>query len=902
MNTAVAVPGFADSFWTPDYATGIHTLFTKLHQGIVENQQILTMAQMRAEAERVYAAQLGAIAPAIARKTGGFERDDGASVRKAFDCMQKQMVEEQTIHQKISSSIQQLVIQEFSRWASEHEARVVTCEKALNSRLKEYAKQCDEVSSLNEKYLSKCRQIHDREQQELFAFQEPESATASPKHKQLKAPTIVLPDPLDEDPEPVELGDIVYSPEQLKQLLKHMLETIPMGEVKVRLLGTYLNTSLGSDIVEYLQKHLGASSLSYAERIGQDMADNGFITSIGAMGPNPLINTTFTGSSRSTYQWDKRVFQMTGVPEKKKPLTRSATTLSRTSTGTGSDDSPVDSPTLTERFAAWNPLRNQLTDETPMEILKRQADEANERYKHAVKHLDAIRCKLEEEMFHTMKFMQQCELHRLEGIKTVVIDFSSTISNVIPSLQSTMDRIVLHHEAMQPQGDLRYMLENYRTGSFCPKVAVYESGSKSTEEQTFGVDLETLTAAEGKKRVPVLVTGILTYLDRHYLDLEGDDARRAIWLRDVPLTETHKLRAKLNRGRSGPIVKIDDEVETIGEKLQEFEMPVVASVLRLYLLELPDSIVSSKLYEIFRTIYTTTRDTSDENRIRVLQSTLGQLPLPYIATLDAITTHFWRLVDLTIPENDQFSTREEIYISALASTLAPCILRPRVQNHLSMDEKHSHRLVRDLIVNQKQIFGELRRLSSKSSSTASRPRAISTDESNRRANMEERNRAIASRARATSPAPSPRHRRDRSVGSSGSTRFPVSVSGATTSERKPVRQSLEVPDPSPAPIDIAHNNTNGSSEGTPATAEDTNASADAPTTDRAATPPSATTTTPASAVPSSVTNEVKKTGSLSRSSRYSHITGIKRDEGDNSATDVPPKPVGVTLEDKPIDD
>lgn len=448
--------------------------------------------------------------------------------------MQKQMVEEQAIHQKISSSIQQLVIQEFSRWASEHEARVVTCEKALNLRLKEYAKQCDEVSSLNEKYLSKCRQIHDREQQELFAFQEPESATASPKHKQLKAPTIVLPDPLDEDPEPVELGDIVYSPEQLKQLLKHMLETIPMGEVKVRLLGTYLNTSLGSDIVEYLQKHLGASSLSYAERIGQDMADNGFITSIGAMGPNPLVNTTFTGSSRSTYQWDKRVFQMTGVPEKKKPLTRSGTTLSRTSTGTGSDDSPVDSPTLTERFAAWNPLRNQLTDETPMEILKRQADEANERYKHAVKHLDAIRCKLEEEMFHTMKFMQQCELHRLEGIKTVVIDFSSTISNVIPSLQSTMDRIVLHHEAMQPQGDLRYMLENYRTGSFCPKVAVYESGSKSTEgellfylfsrnsrkanrhlaEQTFGVDLETLTAAEGKKRVPVLVTGILTYLDR----------------------------------------------------------------------------------------------------------------------------------------------------------------------------------------------------------------------------------------------------------------------------------------------------------------------------------------------------------------------------------------------------
>ena len=58
-------------------------LFTKLQQGVVENQQILTIASMRADAEELYAEKLGDIAPSIDRMAGGFARDDGASTRKA---------------------------------------------------------------------------------------------------------------------------------------------------------------------------------------------------------------------------------------------------------------------------------------------------------------------------------------------------------------------------------------------------------------------------------------------------------------------------------------------------------------------------------------------------------------------------------------------------------------------------------------------------------------------------------------------------------------------------------------------------------------------------------------------------------------------------------------------------
>jgi hypothetical protein len=218
-----------------------------------------------------------------------------------------------------------------------------------------------------------------------------------------------------------------------------------------------------------------------------------------------------------------------------------------------------------------------------------------------------------------------------------------------------------------------------------------------------------------------------------------------------------------------------------------------------------------------KTIYSTpAADSSESARISVLQNTLSQLRLANIATLDALMTHFTRLIELT--------SADETYIAALATALAPCILRPKAETSMTMEEKYAYRLIRDLFAHKDAIFTELKRASSLSHSISvdtRRPRAISTDESNRKANMEARARAIiaagsgGSRSRATSPAPSPRgHRRDRSSGGP-ETRFPIQTSPTATTDhaRHPrptagVRQSLEVPNEA-APITVATEPTNG---------------------------------------------------------------------------------------------
>jgi len=67
-----------------DYsATGLGVLFGKLQQGVQENQQVLTIARMRSDAEEIYGQRLGDIEGATNRIDGGFQKDDGASVKKA---------------------------------------------------------------------------------------------------------------------------------------------------------------------------------------------------------------------------------------------------------------------------------------------------------------------------------------------------------------------------------------------------------------------------------------------------------------------------------------------------------------------------------------------------------------------------------------------------------------------------------------------------------------------------------------------------------------------------------------------------------------------------------------------------------------------------------------------------
>ena len=391
--------------------------------------------------------------------------------------MRSEISQESRNHYKIASNVRELVVTPFGRWCEAHEARVQNSQDELQSRVRAHDRQADSVRKMRSQYYNKCRLVEDLEEEDKLAFQDPKNElNQSPRSQSIPTVRLSEPDGNDED-EMYEIGDETYTNEQIKKILSDMLKTITLGEIKVPILGTYMNVSSGADITDYIQKQLNANSLSYAERIGQDLVSNGFLRLVGNVG------NTFANSSKMHYQWRPKVFQMTDIPEKKKPLERS---------GTGFSMDGVDSQFVngvSEYLAGWNPLSQAHPNETPPDKLRREAREADERYKAAVRKLDSLRCELEESIIDHLKFMERCELDRLRAIKAVILDFSGAISNVIPSLRSTVDNMMLFQETVQPVADLRYMLENYRTGPFVPRVITYENYYNSVDGMSFAVIL-----------------------------------------------------------------------------------------------------------------------------------------------------------------------------------------------------------------------------------------------------------------------------------------------------------------------------------------------------------------------------------------------------------------------------
>ena len=77
-------------------------------------------------------------------------------------------------------------------------------------------------------------------------------------------------------------------------------------------------------------------------------------------------------------------------------------------------------------------------------------------------------------------------------------------------------------------------------------------------------------------------TSQIILLRAGYPQLEDNEKRKAVWLVNVPLGKTHELRAKINDGKTP-----DKDV------LAEYDPSVVASALKLYLLELPGTFLFS---------------------------------------------------------------------------------------------------------------------------------------------------------------------------------------------------------------------------------------------------------------------------------------------------------------------
>nr|CAG8469291.1 10639_t:CDS:10 [Entrophospora candida] len=617
---------FDNSFWTTDhYATGMTILYDKLEQGKVENEEIITFLRERISVEETYGKRLCDLSKSSSRKDG-FLRDDGASLRRSFETVKSECGKLGESHLELAGSIYDLVLQPLLKYSEEHNKRLKSSNEEITGYLKLFDKMSAEVEKARVSYVTKC-QIADelKEKADREAEERQKLEITSDKGKQqekeqqasMKAAVV--------------LGDQAFTELEIMKFLERMRDEIESQEVRIPFLGVYNDVYSGEDITRWLQEnHPTADSWREAESIGQDLADQGFIKLVGAYG------NKFTGSPSSYFQWKKKSFDLKET-----------------------EDTVI-------KTKGWSFPTITSSSQPPDKRARREADEADEAYRHAIDH---------------MSFLEKSELDRIKTSKVSFLNYAATFGSIISAVQSMSEKLLIYHEALKPEHDIQFMIERYRTGPFIPQVILYNNHySGSANDQTFGVPLEE-KAKHDLRFIPQIVTKCLRSASW------SDNDKKLLWITSVPLASIHSLREELNDG--GKITL---------KKLREYDLAIVAGILKLYFMELPECLLTFELYEPVKMLYSISPEDQDEQtKLSSVANLLNtSLPEGNYHTLEAFVSHLHRFI-VSAQADDSYTT-------ILAQIYGFILLRPPNESTVFLHDKHNQRLVKDLILHYETIF------------------------------------------------------------------------------------------------------------------------------------------------------------------------------------------------------
>ncbi|KAK7060891.1 Rho-GTPase-activating protein 8 [Paramarasmius palmivorus] len=510
----------------------------------------------------------------------------------------------------------------------------------------------------------------------------------------------LLPPKVDIPPVPASAGDIVLGGVSLprsavSQLMIRAASEMNLRPVRFPLLGEYQDCFNGEEFVAWLKNNVPAfeDNLDRAEEAAKELTEKeGLLRRIGEFG------NEFEDADDAFYQFRPKAFNFDGKSASMDSLGSPIKTTLQPQNILKSTNNLV---SIVSKALATN------ANGQPAFVKARQeAEEADKAYRIAVRQLDRRRLNLEEKLEESFKTLQRWETERLRAVKTVLLQYQGTLANLPKSLEPSIERQSTLITAYQPESDLTALIERYRTGPFRPHAHMYESIAHDETDILFGIDLRKwaelglMSAASDDKKdaIPEVLAALLKALDRAYAKLPNDAEsssaeKRKSWIYEVPLANVHHLRETLNA------VQPDQPIPP--EILEPYDAPVLAAVIKLWLLELEPPLAMYEGWEEFRKLYPSMGaalvikpegEDTQESKLRDLGAALQKLPRVHLYVLDAIVSHLRKLIQTTKVEEP-----DEVYITKLALSIGRTVVRPKVETEISIQDRHPILLFIDLI-------------------------------------------------------------------------------------------------------------------------------------------------------------------------------------------------------------
>jgi hypothetical protein len=350
----------------------------------------------------------------------------------------------------------------------------------------------------------------------------PPSLSPQPSRETLavKPSPLSLPEP----PEPILLAGLSLPPTTVSELLSRASSELNLRPIRIPILGEYNNCFTGEEFVHWLNKDVQGfgGELDRAEQAARELTEReGLLRRIGDLG------NAFEPVDDAFYQFRPKAFELGKLPSKDDPPLSPSTLAPVAGNFIKRSNGFLN---VVSKALATNPSASA-SAEPPHVRARLEADDADREYRVGVHKLDRQRLGLEERIEDTLRLLQRWETERLRAVKTVLLQFHGTLSNLPRALEAPLERSASHIAAYLPDSDLSALIERYRTGPFRPHPQVYESVAHDESDVLFGIDLRRWSEggwsslhdeAQNKLLVPPVLTTLLDGLTQAYLKLPND--------------------------------------------------------------------------------------------------------------------------------------------------------------------------------------------------------------------------------------------------------------------------------------------------------------------------------------------------------------------------------------------
>lgn len=202
----------------------------------------------------------------------------------------------------------------------------------------------------------------------------------------------------------------------------------------------------------------------------------------------------------------------------------------------------------------------------------------------------------------------------------------------------------------------------------------------------FGVPLTNLCTAEGGVKIPVKIEQLITKIEMHGLYAEG------IYRKSGVNSKIKELKTKMS-----------DPAATSELDYESYNVHVLANVLKSFLREMPEPLLSFDRYDDFLRA-SELSETAD--RISTLMSLIKKLPPSHHALLERLIFHL-----ALVAQREQFN---RMSASSLAIVFAPCVLRTNRQipaqdslNDIGRQTKCIETLISQKMMNVKSTLADI---------------------------------------------------------------------------------------------------------------------------------------------------------------------------------------------------